>query len=80
LRCRQGAGGQLCDIEQLRRCIADGGQGVAEHGVAERTGGSDDLGSGSGKLASTNMTDSLALLFAEKGKAAAGPAAEAALM
>ena len=68
------------DVEQLRRRFADGGERVAEHGIAEGAGGADDLGAGAGELFGADVADALALLFAEEGQAAAGSAAEAALV
>ena len=59
----------------------DGGERVAEHGVAEGAGGGDGLRAGGGEFAGADVADAgVALLFAEEGESAAGSAAEAALV
>jgi hypothetical protein len=69
----------LGDVEQLRRGFAGGGEGIAEHGVAEGAGGGDGLRAGGDEFLGAVVADALAGLFAEEGEAAAGSAAEAAL-
>ena len=81
---RQVAGGELGDVEELGRGGVggrDGGERVAEHGVAEGAGGGDGLRAGGGQFAGADVADAgVALLFAEEGESAAGSAAEAALV
>ena len=72
-------GGDLGDVEQLRRRVADGGKRIAEHGVAEGAGCADDGGAGGGELLGAHVADALAGFFAKEGEAAAGSAAEGAL-
>ena len=75
----QVAGGDLGDVEELGWVGAGVGEGVADHGVAERAGSADGGGSGGYELLGADVADALALLLAEEGEAAACAAAEAAL-
>ena len=80
---RQAAGGELRNVNQLRRYCAgrrDGDKRIAEHGVAEGAGGGDGVRTGRGKFASAVVRDAFARFFTEKGKSAACSAAEAALL
>src|ERR1035441_5883983 len=81
---RETAGGELGDVEELGWGDAggrDGGEGVAEHGVAEGAGGGNGLGSGGGEFAGAHVGDAcVAFFFAEEGESTAGSAAEAALV
>jgi len=70
----------LCDVEKLWWGFADGGECVAEHGIAEGAGGADDFGSGAGEFAGADVADALAFFFAEEGESSAGSAAEAAFV
>src|ERR1044071_1022595 len=71
---RQVRGGDLRDVEELRRGLRHGAEGVAEHGLTEGTGGA-----GRDELFDALDVYALAFLFAEKHLAAAGAAAETAL-
>jgi hypothetical protein len=82
LNCRCGwrgqiPGGDLGNVQQLRRSFTDCGECVAEHAIAEGAGGGDGLGSSGHELGGTVVTDALARFLAEKGQTAAGSAAEA---
>src|SRR6185437_14821972 len=70
----------LGDVEQLRWRIADGGQGIAKHGVAEGAGGADDARARGCELFGAHVADAIrAALFTEEGQAATGATAEGAL-
>jgi len=58
--------------------LGEGAQRVAEHGLAEGAGGSDDVGAGSGQLFGARDIDAAAFFLAQKHLAAAGAAAEGA--
>ena len=60
--------------------MAGGGQGIAEHGVAERAGGGYGLCAGGYEFGGAVVADAFAGFFAEEGEAAAGSAAEGALV
>lgn len=67
------------NIEQLRGLFAaGGGEAVAEHCVAERTGGSHNVGAGGGEFAGAFVVDTGTGFFAEEGQTAAGAATETA--
>ena len=74
----QRAGGDLGDVEKLGGGVACGGEGIAEHGVAEGAGGGDGLCSGGDEFGGADVADTFAGFFAEEGEAAAGSATEAA--
>ena len=78
-RGRQISCGNLCDVEKLRGTLTDGGQAVAEHGVAERAGGGDDIRACIHQLLGARVVDAAAHLLAQEGQPASRTAAEAAL-
>ena len=67
-------------IQQLRCGVAFFGEGVTEHGVAERAGGADRGGAGGDEFVDAGVADAVAGFFAEEDESAAGAAAEAVLM
>ena len=74
------ARGELGDVEELRGGVSLGGEGVAEHGVAEGAGGGYGRRAGGDEFGGADVADAFAGFFAEESEAAAGAAAEAALM
>jgi hypothetical protein len=59
-RCR----GNLRDVEQLRRRLADGSERVLEHAVAEWTSCADDLSPSARQFRRPFVADALAAFFA----------------